>query len=183
SRARAVSNYRAHASSRPRALADLRARPVPGATGTLRRLAGPAARLRHHRLRDAGLARRAGRARPLRRPRPPPDAHGLAAAGAALAVQPDGADVVSVFGTLYDGVALDTLPALDGERALAIAEQASGQRLGRVEPVLGILPLASGAFALVYTVPVFSEAGRVVYEVDAHTGQVLDARPELATQA
>src|SRR3954468_17702486 len=99
---------------------------------------------------------------------------GVPVIGADLVVQMQGADVVSVFGTLYDGVRADTVPALDAEHALRIAERVSGQPLGRIEPDLGLLPLASGAFALVYTVPVFSEVGRVVYEIDAQTGEVVE---------
>jgi len=108
---------------------------------------------------------------------------GVPVIGADLVVQMQGADVVSVFGTLYDGVRADTVPALDAEHALRIAERVSGQPLGRIEPDLGLLPLASGAFALVYTVPVFSEVGRVVYEIDAQTGEVVEARPETETQS
>jgi Zn-dependent metalloprotease len=108
---------------------------------------------------------------------------GVPVIGGDLVVQLVGADVVSVFGTVYDGVAVDAVPALSGDQATRIAERASSQPLGPRDPDLGILPRPDGSFALVYTVPVFSEEGRIVYEIDAHTGAVVEARHETQTQS
>jgi Zn-dependent metalloprotease len=108
---------------------------------------------------------------------------GVPVIGGDLAVQVAGDDVVSVFGTLYDGIALEATPTFDADHAVRIAERVSGQPLGLRDPELGILPLATGGFALAYTVPVFSEEGRVVYEIDARTGAVLQARHETETQS
>ena len=109
---------------------------------------------------------------------------GVPVIGGDLAVQVAGTDVVSVFGTLYEGIDLDGTPALSADRAMELVERLSGQALGPLNPPeLGVLPLDTGGFALVYTVPVFTESDRIVYSIDAQTGAVVQARSELQTQS
>jgi bacillolysin len=109
---------------------------------------------------------------------------GVPVIGGDLAVQISGLDVVSVFGTLYDGIDVDAVPAFGPDHAMEIVERLSGQALGPLSPPeLGVLPLEGGSFALVYTVPVFTEADRVVYSIEAHTGAVAQARSERQTQS
>jgi bacillolysin len=107
---------------------------------------------------------------------------GVPVAGGDLVAQLSGSDLVSVFGTLYDGVDLDPVPALGPDRAAEIVSRLSGQPLGRL-PDLEVLPLAAGSFALAYVLPVFTGGDRVVYAIDAHTGALLEARSELQTQS
>jgi bacillolysin len=109
---------------------------------------------------------------------------GVPVIGGDLAVQISGGDVVSVFGTLYDGIDVDARPALSADQAMQIVERLSGQALGPLNPPeLGVLPRDEGRFALVYTVPVLTETDRVVYSIEAHTGAVMEARSELQSQS
>src|SRR5260221_547546 len=107
---------------------------------------------------------------------------GVPVAGGDLVAQVSGADVVSVFGTLYDGIDIDAVPAFGADHAVEIISRLSGQPLGH-RPDLVILPQAGGGVALVYTLPVFTEADRIVYSIDAHTGAVVEARSEVQTQS
>jgi Zn-dependent metalloprotease len=107
---------------------------------------------------------------------------GVPVVGGDLVAQTSGADVVSVFGTLYDGIDLDPVPALSADRALETISRLSGQPLGNA-PELVVLPQASGGFALVYTLAVFTGGDRIVYSIDAHTGAVVEARSEIQTQS
>lgn len=109
---------------------------------------------------------------------------GVAVIGGDLVVQSDGPDVVSVFGTLYEGISLDAEPAFDADRAMDIVARLSGQALGpRPAAELGVLPLSTGGFALVYSRAVFTGTDRIAYAIDAHTGEVVEARRELQTQS
>jgi bacillolysin len=109
---------------------------------------------------------------------------GVPVIGGDLAVQISGGDAISVFGTLYDGIDVDATAAFAADHAMKIVERLSGQALGPLNPPeLGVLPLEDGSFALVYTVPVFTEADRIVYSIDARTGAVVRARSELQAQS
>jgi thermolysin len=107
---------------------------------------------------------------------------GVPVVGGDLVAQVSGADVVSVFGTLYDGIEVDPVPAFSADHALDIISRLSGQRLGH-RPELVVLPQPSGGFAIVYTLPVFTGGDRIVYSIDAHTGAVVEARSEIQTQS
>jgi len=107
---------------------------------------------------------------------------GVPVLGGDLVAQVSGADLVSVFGTLYDGIDIDAVPAFGADHAVEIISRLSGQLLGH-RPDLVVLPQAGGGFALVYTLPVFTEADRIVYSIDAHTGAVVEARSEVQTQS
>jgi thermolysin len=107
---------------------------------------------------------------------------GVPVVGGDLAVQVSGADVVSVFGTWYDGIDIGAVPAFSADRALEIISRLSGQPLG-TSPELVVLPQATGGFALVYTLPVFTGGDRIVYSIDAHTGAVVEARSEIQSQS
>ena len=107
---------------------------------------------------------------------------GVPVIGGDLVLQAVGSDVVSVFGSLFEGIDLDTGGVIGAERALDLVERLSGQPLGAPRPELRVLPRDEG-FALVYSQPVFAAGGRVVYAIDAHTGTLVEARPELQTQS
>jgi hypothetical protein len=94
--------------------------------------------------------------------------------GGDLAVQISGADVVSVFGTLYDGIDIDAVPAFSADRAIERISRLSASPRQSAE--LGGPAPARGGFALVYTLPVFTGGDRIVYSIDAHTGAVVEAR-------
>jgi bacillolysin len=109
---------------------------------------------------------------------------GVPVLGGDLAVQVMGTEVVSVFGTLFEGIDVDAVAALSADQAMQVVERLSGQHLGPLNPPeLGVLPLETGAFALVYTVPVFTESDRIVYSIDAHTGAIVQARSEVQTES
>jgi bacillolysin len=108
---------------------------------------------------------------------------GVRVLGADLVRQTTGPATVSVFGTLYEGIDVDPVPALGPDRAVAVVERLSGQPLGAGPPELAVMPRDAGGFTLVYTLAVFAEDGRTVYAVDAHTGAVVEARRELQTQS
>jgi len=107
---------------------------------------------------------------------------GVPVLGGDLVAQVSGAALVSVFGTLYDGIDIDAVPAFGADHAVEIISRLSGQPLGH-RPDLVVLPQPGGGFALVYTLPVFTEADRIVYSIDAHTGAVVEARSEIQTQS
>lgn len=109
---------------------------------------------------------------------------GVPVYGGELARQTDGDAVVSVFGTLYEGIDLDPRPALTPDQAVDVVEKLSGADLGpsRV-PQLVVLPLEDGRFALTYTVRVFEGATLSRYFVDARTGGLVLKRDELKQQA
>jgi bacillolysin len=137
-------------------------------------------------VREGGLALRAVRDDTLRSDRQhiryAQVYRGVPVVGGDLVVQLSGADVVSVFGTLYDGIDIDAVAELSADRALEIISRASGQPLGN-RPELVVLPRPAGGFALVYTLPVFTGGDRIVYSIDAHTGAVVEARSEIQTQS
>ena len=80
---------------------------------------------------------------------------GVPVVGGDLAVQVSGADVVSVFGTLYDGIDLDAVPAFSADRRSRRSPACPASR-SAIRPELVVLPQPAGGFALVYTLPVFT---------------------------
>ena len=101
--------------------------------------------------------------------------------GGDLAVQISGADVVSVFGSFYDGIDLDPVLAFGADRAVDIISRVSGQ------PSATGLSWSSGrgtrAGSSSFTLPVFTGGDRIVYSIDAHTGAVVEVRSEIQTQS
>ena len=83
---------------------------------------------------------------------------------------------VSLFGTLHQGIDVDTSPALSAPEVVALLEQMHrGEILAGGQPRLTILPLLDGSYALTYMVPMSdlrfyfadADAGRVVHTIDA----------------
>ena len=60
----------------------------------------------------------------------------------------NGVTTISIFGTIYDGVALDVEPKLSPEDARDIVSGLAGIDLGPRLPSLVILPLDDGSYAL-----------------------------------
>lgn len=106
---------------------------------------------------------------------------GVPVHGGGVSRQLDAAGVtVSMFGTLYRGIDVDTTPALSGsEIAARIEELHGGEVVAGGQPLLTILPRLDGSFALTYLVATSdwrfhfadADAGRIVHSVDAFRSQ------------
>ena len=109
---------------------------------------------------------------------------GVPVYGGQVVRQTEGERTVSVFGTLYAGIAHDPRPTLTADQAVAVIEKLSGADLGpsRV-PRLVVLPRDEGGYALAYTARAFTESDLVRYFIDARTGALLSSRSELQRQA
>ena len=71
--------------------------------------------------------------------------------GGGIARQLDRGVTVSLLGTMHEGIAIDTTPALSGGEVAARLEQATGATLANARaPDLVVLPLPGGAYALAY---------------------------------
>ena len=78
---------------------------------------------------------------------------------------------VSVFGTLHEGIDVDTTPLVSAGEALALIAQQAGARPATDEPPsLVILPTLLGTYVLAWRMPM---ADRRTYFLDAHSGRVV----------
>jgi len=111
---------------------------------------------------------------------------GVRVYGADLARQRNAAgQTVSLFGTLYEAIAVDTTPALAQDAAKRRIEALGGAALGESrQPELLVLPLDAGGFALVWHERVISPASGTLmsYFIDADTGALVKSRNEMKTQ-
>jgi bacillolysin len=99
---------------------------------------------------------------------------------------------ISVFGTLYDDVAVDTEPRIGEPAARAAVEARSGARLGParegelvVLPLDGLVPAVprtAGAYALAWRLRAATAGDIREYFVDAATGAVIFEYSDLQTQ-
>lgn len=110
--------------------------------------------------------------------------HGVPVYGADVARQTDASGLtISIFGTVYDAVDIDTTPALGGDRVRALLAQRTGVELGPGrEPRLMILPRENGAFTLVYAARVATPEDVTLYFVDAQTGAIVAERSDAQRQ-
>ena len=109
---------------------------------------------------------------------------GVRVEGGELVVQMAGGQAVSVFGTLYEGVEVDTAPAVAPDRAVAIVETRAGVDLGPGrEPELRVLPLEAGAYALAWRLRAATAAGVRLYYLSARDGHVIFERDDTHTQS
>ena len=102
---------------------------------------------------------------------------GVPVFGGGISRQLDGTGVtVSLFGTLHQGIDVDTVPALSGVEVAALLEEMhGGEILAGGNPSLGILPLADGSYALAWLIAMsdgyfyFADAGdgRIQYRLNA----------------
>ena len=104
--------------------------------------------------------------------------------GGELVRQSDGAGVVSVFGTFYEGVDLDVRPTLSAAAARGLVETPDAPALltGH-DPELVVLPEAGGGYALCWRLRAWTKGDLVMYFVDAHDGQVRRRFSDLKTQS
>lgn len=109
---------------------------------------------------------------------------GVPVFGGDLAVQLDGSETVSVFGTLFEGIDVDVRPALTADQAARQVQRLTGQALGpSKQPVLGVHPRSDGAYVLAYQARVFTGSDLLQLVLDAGTGAVVESRSDLQRQA
>jgi bacillolysin len=107
---------------------------------------------------------------------------GVPVFGGELVRQLDGAQTVSVFGGLYEGISLATEPTLTTSDAVAAVTTLTGVTLNAThQPELVILPLNDGGYALTYRARVMTGGDVVVYFIDAHSGAVTYSYSDLKT--
>ncbi len=109
---------------------------------------------------------------------------GLPVFGGGVARQLDGQQLRTVFGKVYDGIALDTTPALDGPAAAARALAAhGGDAAGNAAAgLLGVLPTRGGRFALVWQVTVRTARDIRTVMVNAATGAIEQDHSQMRDQ-
>ena len=105
---------------------------------------------------------------------------GIPVFGSGVSRQFDGSGVtVSLFGTLHQGIDIDTVPTLSGAEVASLLEQLhGGEVLAGGDPRLGILPLPDGSYALTYLIAM---SDGYFYFADAADGRIrrrLDAVKE-----
>jgi thermolysin len=109
---------------------------------------------------------------------------GVRVIGGDIARQLQSGQVVSVFGTVYEGIAIDANPTLDESRALAIVRARSGA-VPRPDdrPELTILPDdTTGRYALAWRIRAVEGSRIRQYFIDARTGAVLLEYNDVKTQ-
>jgi bacillolysin len=109
---------------------------------------------------------------------------GVRVFGGDVARQSESGITISLFGTIYEGIDLDTTPALSADRAREVIEQSGGAAMRPgVDPELVVLPLDAGGYALAYRARVLSPDGLFMYFVDANSGAVLLQYNDLKTDS
>ena len=110
---------------------------------------------------------------------------GIPIYGADVVRQADDIGVtISMFGSVYDGVAIATEPALSAAEAHAIVTARTGVELGaQQQPQLMILPRETGGYTLVYAARVATAEDITLYFLDANTGAIVDSRSDARRQA
>lgn len=88
---------------------------------------------------------------------------------------------VSAYGTVYEGIAIDPVPAIDDAAARAVVRERTGGASG-AEPELVVLPLDAGGFALAWRLRVATGIDVRQYFVDARDGSIVLEYSDLKTQ-
>ncbi len=97
--------------------------------------------------------------------------NGIPVEGGSVTLQKAGPATISMFGTLFNGVSVNTTPAIAPVDAARIIEKAANAFIAfSATPTLIVVPSPLGTFALTYKATV---AGAVTYYVDAATGDVV----------
>ena len=109
---------------------------------------------------------------------------GVRVFGGELVRQSDPAGPLSVFGTFYEGIEIDTRPTLSGEQARASVRTPGTPRLlvSRA-PELLVLPESDGSYALCWMFREWTTADLVLFFVDAHDGRVRRRLSDLKKQS
>lgn len=99
---------------------------------------------------------------------------GVRVFGADVAEQLLGGQVVSVFGNVYDDIAIDPSPSIAPERAREIVAARAGIELGpSLEPELVILPRETGEYSLTWMLGATTSRDSRQYFVDARDGSIV----------
>src|SRR5918993_2018888 len=109
---------------------------------------------------------------------------GVRVFGGDVARQLAGGQTVSVFGTIYDDLAVDTTPSVSELEARRRVEEAAGVRLGpsRAGELL-VLPREDGTASLTWRLRAATGADLREYFVDAHSGAIIFEYSDLQTQS
>ena len=108
---------------------------------------------------------------------------GVRVFGADVARQLQRGLVISVFGTVYPEIAVDTTPSIEADSAIAVVESLSGGTVNRArDPELVVLP-SDGAFRLAWRLRAVTARDSRQYFVDARTGAIAleysDRKPQV----
>ncbi len=108
---------------------------------------------------------------------------GVRVFGGDIARQLEQGATVSMFGTLYEGIAIDPTPALDADGAAAVVEARAGTALGAGRrPELVVLPLEPEGYVLAWRLRAAAGGDIRQYFVDARTGAIALEYSDLRTQ-
>ena len=109
---------------------------------------------------------------------------GVPVYGGDIARQSDASGTtISIFGTLYDGIAISTEPTLNVDDAQAVITRTTGVELGPERaPRLVILPRDGATYTLTYMARVATPEDITLYFLDAHTGAIVDQRSDAHRQ-
>ena len=105
---------------------------------------------------------------------------GVPVFGGGVSRQFDRGVTISLFGTLHQGLDVDTAPGLSAAEAAARLEQSTGASPADGLPELGILPLPDGSYSLAYRAAMSDHR---VYFADAADGAILHAVDAFDTQS
>ena len=106
---------------------------------------------------------------------------GVPVFGGGVSRQFDRGVTVSLFGTLHQGLDIDTAPGLSAAEVAARLEQRTGASLANGPPAaLGILPLPDGSYALAYRAEMSDHR---IYFADAGDGAIVHAFDAFDTQS
>jgi Zn-dependent metalloprotease len=108
---------------------------------------------------------------------------GVRVFGGDVRVQSDNRQLVSMFGTVYEGLDLETDPAIGDAAAVAAVRDAGAFALGRERPELVILAEPGAPYRLTWRVRAMRGADVREYFVDAQSGRIALDYSDLQTQA
>ena len=105
---------------------------------------------------------------------------GVPVVGGGVSRQLAGGVAVSIFGTLHEGIDLETTPLVPGDDALALIAEQTGAGPATVEaPTLVILPTLLDTHVLAWRMPM---TDRQTYYLDAHSGRIVHAESNVVEQ-
>lgn len=108
---------------------------------------------------------------------------GVRVFGADITRQLEAGATISMFGTVYGGIAVDPTPAIDADAAIETVEARAGVTLGESRrPELVVLPLDAGGYLLAWRLRAASGGDIRQYFVDAHSGTIALDYSDLKTQ-
>ncbi len=111
---------------------------------------------------------------------------GVPVFGGELVVQSDAAQVLSVFGTLYEDIDIEVTPAIAASAAERIVADRGAAPFWGDEPRLSVVPLDAGDYRLTYLLRAAATSGDFdirQYFVDASSGQIVLDYSDLQRQS